>query len=140
MRVGIPITGLSRDLLCPKPGSGFLTSYVVVCFALSVQLILEVIVRFVDIGGIDDHLCLNFISIITSVLWLFNDYISRFKTNYYLKMVMTATLHFKQNDLAGKLNMKYTLSAYAKGQHFNNYGSVCFTVICVIMKLILLPI
>jgi hypothetical protein len=55
-------------------------------------------------------------------------------------MVMTASLHFKQNDLAGKLNMKYALSAYAKGKHFNNYGSVCFTMICVIMKLILLPI
>ena len=45
---------------------------------------------------------------------------------------MTASLHFKQKDLAGKLNMKYTLSAYAKGKHFNNYGSVCFRVICVI--------
>lgn len=53
---------------------------------------------------------------------------------------MAATLYFKQNDLGGKLNIKYTLSTYAKGQNFNNYGSVCYTVICVTMKLILLPI
>jgi hypothetical protein len=31
-------------------------------------------------------------------------------------MVMTAPLHFKQNDLAGKLNMKYALSAYARSR------------------------
>ena len=48
---------------CPKPGPGFLTSYVVMFFVFS-ELRLEVIVHFVDIVGILDHHCLNFLFII----------------------------------------------------------------------------
>jgi hypothetical protein len=40
-----------------KPRPGFPTSYVVIF--LTVQLF-EVVIRFVDIGGIVDHLSLNF--------------------------------------------------------------------------------
>ena len=46
---------INRYLCCPKPGPGFLMSYVVV-FLYSV----ETIVWFVDIGGIDDHCCSTF--------------------------------------------------------------------------------
>ena len=40
----------------PKPGPEFPMSYLVDFFVFS-----EVIVRFVDIGGIVDHHCLNFL-------------------------------------------------------------------------------
>ena len=62
-RVGIPLTGLTPPhfYACPKPGPEFPTSYVVV-FLCSVSS--EVILRFVDIGEIDDHHCLNFLFII----------------------------------------------------------------------------
>ena len=44
----------------PKPGSGFPTSYVVVFFFFFInKLRCEVIVCFVDIGGIVDYLCLK---------------------------------------------------------------------------------
>ena len=50
---------------CPKTGHGFQMSYmymyVVVIFVFS-ELRCEVIVRFVNIGGIVDHYCLNFLS------------------------------------------------------------------------------
>jgi len=46
-----------------KLGPGFPTSYVVVLFVFS-ELRWEVIARFVDIGGIVDHHCSNFLSII----------------------------------------------------------------------------
>ena len=51
---------------CPKPRSGFLTSYVVV-FLMFNDLRLEVIVCFVDIGGIVYRHCLNFLFIIVSL-------------------------------------------------------------------------
>jgi hypothetical protein len=44
---------------CPKPGPGLPTSYVVVFVVLN-DLRWEVIIHFVDIGGIADHHCLNF--------------------------------------------------------------------------------
>ena len=44
--------------VCPMPGLGFPTSYVVVFFMFN-NLRWYVIVRFVDIGGIVDHQCLN---------------------------------------------------------------------------------
>jgi hypothetical protein len=61
-RVGIPSFGLTLPLFCacPKSGHGFATSYVMVVLVFS-ELRGEVIVRFVDIGGIVDHHCLNFI-------------------------------------------------------------------------------
>ena len=75
-RVGIPLTGLTLPHLCacPNPGTGFPSSYVVVfwCSVSLFQIIvivcfvgivyhkcLEVVVCFVDIGGIDDHHCLE---------------------------------------------------------------------------------
>ena len=60
-RVGIPLTGiiLPHFCACPKPGPGFPTLYVVQL----VQLRWEMIVRFVDIGGIDYHHCLKFLFI-----------------------------------------------------------------------------
>ena len=39
----------------PSNGPGFLTSYVVVCLCSD-----KMIVRFVDIGEVDDHQCLSF--------------------------------------------------------------------------------
>ena len=65
---------------CPKSGPGFPTSYVVVflCSTSSIKIrgslcwiddhhCWEVIVRFVDIGGIDDHHCLSFLFIINNM-------------------------------------------------------------------------
>ena len=55
-RVGIPVYCLAPPHFCfnPKPGSGFLTSYVAVVFAL-ICFRLQVIVPFFDIGGIIVH-------------------------------------------------------------------------------------
>ena len=53
-RIGISLTSLTppHSCACPKPGPGFPKSYVVVFSCVQrVQLRLEVIVRFVDIGG-----------------------------------------------------------------------------------------
>ena len=47
---------------CPKQGHGFLTPYAMIFFIQ--DLMWEVIVRFVDIGGIVDHQCLKFIFIL----------------------------------------------------------------------------
>ena len=47
---------------CHKPGPDFPTSYVVVFFMIC-ELRREVVVHFVDIGGIVDHRCLNFLFI-----------------------------------------------------------------------------
>ena len=60
--VWIPLTGLTLPHICacPMPGPGFLMSYVVILLMFS-ELRWEVIVHFVDIGGIiDHHSCLNF--------------------------------------------------------------------------------
>lgn len=45
-----------------KPGRGSLTSYVMILFML-IKLRSGVIVRFVDVGGIVNHCCLNFLVI-----------------------------------------------------------------------------
>ena len=62
--VVIPLTSLTPPhfYACSKPGSGFPTSYVMAFFC-SNYLRREVIVCFVDIGGIVDHHCLNFLFI-----------------------------------------------------------------------------
>jgi hypothetical protein len=64
-REAIPLIGLIQVHICAclKPGPGFLTSYVMVCFVFS-ELRWEVIVRYVAIGGIVDHHCLIFLFII----------------------------------------------------------------------------
>ena len=55
-RVGVPLTCviLPRLCACPKSGSRFPTSYVVVLFMFN-DLRREVVVRLVDTGGIVDH-------------------------------------------------------------------------------------
>ena len=55
-RVGIPLTGLTLPhfAACPKPGLAFPTS-LVVDFFMSSELRREVVVRFVDNGGLVDH-------------------------------------------------------------------------------------
>jgi hypothetical protein len=58
-----PITSLPppHSCACPKLGPGFLTLYVMV-FLVFNYLRLDVIVCFIDIGGIVDHNCLlNFL-------------------------------------------------------------------------------
>jgi hypothetical protein len=45
---------------CPRPRTGFPMSYVMV-FSMFICLRWEMIVHFVDIGGIVDHQCLNFL-------------------------------------------------------------------------------
>jgi hypothetical protein len=53
---------------CPKPGSGFTTSYVAGFFCVQwVKLRWEVVDRSVDIGGIDAHHCLNILFIINKI-------------------------------------------------------------------------
>ena len=64
-RVGdVPLTDLTPPPLCacPKPGPGFTTSSVMVFFVFS-ELRWEVILHFVDIVGIVNHHCLNFLFI-----------------------------------------------------------------------------
>ena len=61
---GVPLTDLTslHVCVCPKPGPGFTTSYVMVFLVFSV-LRLDVIVHFVDIVGIVNHHCLNYLFI-----------------------------------------------------------------------------
>ena len=61
---GVPLTDLTslHVCACPKPGPGFTTSYVMVFLVFSV-LRLDVIVHFVDIVGIVNHHCLNYLFI-----------------------------------------------------------------------------
>jgi len=63
-RIGIPFTGLtlSQFYACPKPWPGFLKPHVLVFFMFN-GLRQEVVVRFIDIGVIVDHHCLNFLVI-----------------------------------------------------------------------------
>ena len=58
--IGLSLTGLILPHLCacPKPGSGFPMPYVLGVF-VSKELKWEVVVDFVDIGGIVDHHCCN---------------------------------------------------------------------------------
>jgi hypothetical protein len=60
----IPLNDLTPPpfCACPKPGPGFTTAYVMVFFVFS-ELRWVVIVHFVDIVGIVNHHCLNFIFI-----------------------------------------------------------------------------
>ena len=61
---GVPLTDLTPPpfCACPKSGPGFTTSYVMVFFVFS-ELRWEVILHFVDIVGIVNHHCLNFLFI-----------------------------------------------------------------------------
>jgi len=61
---GIPLIGLALPYVCACPNArlGFLTSYVMV-FVMFNELRLEVIVHFIDIGGLVDNYCLNFLFI-----------------------------------------------------------------------------
>jgi hypothetical protein len=72
MFVSVPCLGLTQLYVCvcimPRPG--FPTLYVVVFFMFT-DLRSEVIVYFVDIGGIVDHHCLRFL------------FINKVKTNYF---------------------------------------------------------
>ena len=65
VRDAIPLTGLTLPhfCACSNPESGFPLSYVTLPFFCVqwVQLRQEVLVCFVDIGGIVDHHCLNFV-------------------------------------------------------------------------------
>ena len=58
---GTPLTGLTLPhfFSSPKPGSEFPRPYAMFFFSSLNGLRSEVIVRFVDIGGIVDHHCLN---------------------------------------------------------------------------------
>ena len=58
--IGILLTGLTTPNLraCMKPGHGSPMSYVVIVFCVKYDLMLEVVVGFVDIGGIVDHYCI----------------------------------------------------------------------------------
>ena len=60
-RVGIPLTSLTPPYshAYPRTGSGFPTQYVeVLCLFNSYWLRCELVVSFVDVGGIVEHYCL----------------------------------------------------------------------------------
>jgi len=61
-RVGIPLTSLTTPhcCACPKPRHVFPTSYAMVFFMFN-DLMWELVVHVVDIGGIIDQHCLNFL-------------------------------------------------------------------------------
>ena len=65
-RVGIPFTSLTVSHFCasPKPGPGFPILYVVDFVCVFSELRREMIVCFVDTGGIVNHHCLNFLLVI----------------------------------------------------------------------------
>ena len=70
-RKSIILTGLTYPHVdaCSKTGTGFLMTYTLVFFVV-IDLMWEVVVRFVDIGrGVDDH-CLNFL--INLIIYFFN--------------------------------------------------------------------
>ena len=60
---GVPLTDLTPPPVCacPKPGPGFTSSVMV--FLVFSELRWEVILHFVDIVGIVNHHCLNFLFI-----------------------------------------------------------------------------
>ena len=62
----IPLIGLTmiHFCACPKPEPGFPTSYFMVFFVFN-EWRWKGIVRFVDIGRIVDHHCLNFLFMVT---------------------------------------------------------------------------
>ena len=72
MFVSVPCLGLAQLYVCVciMPWPGFLTLYIVVFFMFT-YLRSEVIVYFVDIGGIDDYHWLRFL------------FINKVKTNYF---------------------------------------------------------
>ena len=84
----IPLTGVTQPHLCSCPNlwPWFPTSHVVVFFVFS-QLKWEVIVRFVEIGGIVDHHYLTFFAfygvILTSLVCHFVDRISTHSNLYW---------------------------------------------------------
>jgi hypothetical protein len=75
-RVGIPLTALTLPHVCacPKPGPRFPSANVMVYFVFS-DLMCEVVVRFDDMGGIDDHHCLNFLNIMYQVVSIYFSFI-----------------------------------------------------------------
>jgi hypothetical protein len=88
-RVKIQITGFNRGNLsvCFKPRPRFLLAQVVV-FIVSNDLRLEVIVRFVDIVGIIDHICLNFIFRIVEI------YVFLLQTCKCLSIIVEKSQHY----------------------------------------------
>jgi len=56
-----PLTGLfpTHCHACPKSGSGLSKSYKLPLIVVFCELRWEVIFRFVDFGGINDHHCLD---------------------------------------------------------------------------------
>jgi hypothetical protein len=61
-KLNVPITGLTLPQFCVCPKPGFLTSYnKLSTFIMFNGLRREVVFCFVDIGGIVDHHCLNFL-------------------------------------------------------------------------------
>ena len=64
-RIGIPLTILTLPHFCayPKPLPEFSKPYLVICFVFT-SLKWEVVVCFVDFGGIVDHHCVNFLFIL----------------------------------------------------------------------------
>jgi hypothetical protein len=91
-RVGNLLTRLTQPQFCncPKPGSRFPTSHVIVFLVQWVQFRWYVIVRFLDIGGIDDHPCLNFLFITYLINLFFVDPHSYLTSDIYFGL-----LHFQ---------------------------------------------
>jgi len=63
--VGIPLNGTTRQHLCacPNPGPEFPSDYIVDLFVFD-DFMWEVVVRFVDIGGIVYHHCFHLLFVI----------------------------------------------------------------------------
>jgi hypothetical protein len=90
---GMPLTGLTLPhfFSSPMPGSEFPRPYAMFFFSSLNGLRSEVIVRFVDIGGIVDHHCLIFLFIaILSVFVLFS--ISKIRVNQFISYFFSYSL------------------------------------------------
>ena len=107
--VRIPLTNLTpiypRNIVVPVPNQDMefnVTYQGLYCIHL-VQLRSEVVVRFVHIGGIDDHHCLNCLFIIVFFLVIVLSVLLRFTSSDYhfgifLVIVLSVLLRFTSSD------------------------------------------
>ena len=94
-RAGIPLTGLTLPHFCACFKCGVQMSYVIVFFCVLsewVQLRWELIVSFVVIGGIVDHLCLTFYFTIFNKCFV--GYLNQCLVNFTTDMTIKSTHGF----------------------------------------------
>jgi hypothetical protein len=101
-------------IACPKPGIIFPTLCIVVCFMLN-ELWWEIVVRFVDIGGITDHYWIVYImNKLSSHTSTSSDHISR-------NLSLFSILISSNNILCNKANIDLYSVSYCKTITLNKW-------------------